>query len=497
MKPEQLRNRILAADLAWIPGALVAEQALCSGFGCRQVPLSESNFVVYVVATVFAWILLSENMHLDGFRAGWRPSALISHLLLATALLMLLLLAVETVSDRYIGRLTLSVFSLFLFLGFVCIRGFALRTVLRRYHNGEFRHIVILGGDRLASELAVKFNHHPELLCKVVGFLSPGAETPAVVPRRDSAAAPATVPTTVSTMDVVALLRRHNVEELVLARPPASTEVLNLVALCRQQSIRVSLVPQPYELYLSRPRLVDLGGLPWLQLEEIVPPASARIGKRLLDVGLGGVLAAATLPIVLVCAAALRVSAGRAFRWELRTGWRGTQFSMLRLNVDRNPQNGSAFKRFLSQSSISELPQFWNVFRGEMSLVGPRPEGPERALRYSAWQQQRLSIKPGMTGLAQVHGLREQHPSEDKARHDLQYMLRPSLLKDLSLLIETIWTLALRLINLSTRPPSTGTGPDEATLEVAAAPQSILYSAATQPFPEMLQHAHRTQSGSD
>jgi hypothetical protein len=164
---------------------------------------------------------------------------------------------------------------------------------------------------------------------------------------------------------------------------------------------------------------------------------------------------------------------------------------MLRLNVDRNPRNGSGFERFLSQSSISELPQFWNVFRGEMSLVGPRPEGPERAQRYSAWQQQRLSIKPGMTGLAQVHGLREQHPSEDKTRHDLQYMLRPSLLKDLSLLIETMWTLALRLIKLPIRPPDEGDAPD------AAAIPSISYSTSTQLFPEMLQHAHRTQSGSD
>jgi hypothetical protein len=126
-----------------------------------------------------------------------------------------------------------------------------------------------------------------------------------------------------------------------------------------------------------------------------------------------------------------------------------------------------------------------------MSLVGPRPEGPERAQRYSAWQQQRLSIKPGMTGLAQVHGLREQHPSEDKTRHDLQYMLRPSLLKDLSLLIETMWTLALRLIKLPIRPPDEGDAPD------AAAIPSISYSTSTQLFPEMLQHAHRTQSGSD
>src|SRR5580658_3127555 len=444
MKPEQLRNRILAADLAWIPVALAAEQALCSGLHCSQIPLGPSNFVAYVVCTVLAWVLLSENLHLDGFRGGWRLPALVSHLLLAVVLLMVLLLAVANLSARYVGRMTLSVFSLFLLIGFFCIRWVALRIVLQRYKNGKVHRVVILGADQVATELAVKFSHHPELLCQVVGFLCPGMERPAARPSHSITAGSATV----STMEVISLLREHNVDELVMAHTPASNEILNLVALCRQQLIRISLVPQPYELYLSRPRLLDLGGLPLLQIEDMVPPASARIGKRLLDMALGSVLALATLPIVLFCAAAIRFSTGRGFRWEQRIGWRGTQFSMLRLNVNRNPQSGSGFERFLSQSSISELPQFWNVFGGEMSLVGPRPEGPERALRYSAWQQQRLSIKPGMTGLAQVRGLREQHPSEDKTRHDLQYMLHPSLLKDLSLLIETIWTLALRLIKL-------------------------------------------------
>ena len=75
----------------------------------------------------------------------------------------------------------------------------------------------------------------------------------------------------------------------------------------------------------------------------------------------------------------------------------------------------------LWQISISELPQFWNVLRGDMSLVGPRPEMPGTGYPLSAWHQRRLSAKPGMTGLAQVHGLRQQHTSEDKTRHDLQY----------------------------------------------------------------------------
>jgi len=486
MKPEQLRNQVLAADLAWIPLALAAEQALCAGIHCRHQPLGPLNFVIYLVCTVFAWVLLSENLGLDGFRGGWRMPALVSRLLLAIGLLMVLLLAVENVAVRYVGQVTLSVFALFLLKGFLAIRWLMLRRVFRRHRKENLRRVVILGSDRLAAELAAKFQCHPELLSQVVGFLWPGAEA------RPSRSSPAegSDACTVSTLDVIQLLRQQRVDELVIAHPPASREVLDLVALCRKQAIQVSLVPQPYELYLTRPHLLDLGGLPLLQLGEMPPAAAAGAGKRIVDLVLGGALALAALPVVALAAAALRFFTGQGFRWEQRIGWKGAEFSMLRLNVDHNPPHSSRFARLLWHFSLSELPQLWNVVRGEMSLVGPRPETPERVNLYSPWQQQRLSVKPGITGLAQVHGLREQHASEDKTRYDLQYMLHPSLLKDLSLLIETVWTLTLRLLYLRRRTVSGQAGE-------GAAQQAVWHFPTHQPFSEILPHAHRTQSGSD
>ena len=80
----------------------------------------------------------------------------------------------------------------------------------------------------------------------------------------------------------------------------------------------------------------------------------------------------------------------------------------------KNDPRVTPIGRILRKFSLDELPQLFNVLRGEMSLVGPRPESPDRVTRYSEWQQQRLSIKPGMTGLAQVHGLRDQNSSEEK-----------------------------------------------------------------------------------
>jgi lipopolysaccharide/colanic/teichoic acid biosynthesis glycosyltransferase len=546
MNSEQLRTQILAADLVWIPLALAAEQALSKSLGLRQTPLSPLNFLVYVGGAVFGWVLLSEHLHLDGFRSGWRMSAAASRLLLAVAVLMVLLLAVESVSDRYVGRLTLSVFSIFLFLGFLCIRRLALNNILRRYKNDDVRRVVILGSDHLATELASKFRDHPELLCKVIGFLRPEGDLPMDLeaaclemnrseiyrqmrrnqvvgqidgqerdqgkkdqpekdqPENDRQKKKVAI-ATVSTVDVVGLLRNCRADELVLAHASISNEILNLVGLCRRHAIRVSLIPQPYELYLSHHRLLDLGGLPLLRLGEEAQ-ASRKIWKRMVDIPLAFVFALIALPIVVVCSALLRFSTGSGFRREIRIGCGGVPFSMLRLNVDRDPSSASRFDHILSDLSISELPQLWNVLRGEMSLVGPRPEGPERAHSYSAWQQQRLSVKPGITGLAQVHGLRERHSSDDKTRHDLQYLLQPTLLKDLSLLVETIWTLAARL---ATFPGRTLSGDGEAL----SAPEPVFYSSdryssaryssgsgaesSTQPFPEIYQHAHRTQSGSN
>jgi lipopolysaccharide/colanic/teichoic acid biosynthesis glycosyltransferase len=137
-------------------------------------------------------------------------------------------------------------------------------------------------------------------------------------------------------------------------------------------------------------------------------------------------------------------------------------------------------ERILVELSITELPQLVNVVKGDMSLVGPRPEGGERVSRYSAWERQRLTVKPGITGLAQVHGLREQHSSEEKCRFDLQYLLDASLFLDLSLLLQTIWTLAARTFQR---------GPASSGLPITERKASFLQ--------EMVPSAHRSQSGTD
>jgi lipopolysaccharide/colanic/teichoic acid biosynthesis glycosyltransferase len=285
---------------------------------------------------------------------------------------------------------------------------------------------------------------------------------------------------------VVDLLSARQATDIIFALPkPALPEILNLAGSCRERGINVSFVPQPYELYLSKPFLLDLDGIPVLELRESSASDIFFRCKRFADIVLGSVLSIAALPILLPAVIGLRRSKGQAFRWEIRCGRHGKIFTMLRLNVDRHLLSGGGLERFLERMSITELPQLWNVLRGEMSLVGPRPESPDRVKRYSEWQQQRLSTKPGMTGLAQVYGLRDQNTSEEKTRLDLQYILNPSVVSDVSILLQTLWTIAMRLFQF--RFPARTAAPRSSPPEKLQA----------QFLEESLQGAHRSQSSAD
>jgi lipopolysaccharide/colanic/teichoic acid biosynthesis glycosyltransferase len=483
MKARQLHLWILLADLVWIPGAMAFAWLLRYGTVWRGGNTQDIEATVpFLVGSFLVWCLLSAGMKLDGFRRGWRFAAVVTELFLALCCLMAVLFTMGYLLRDYASRLTLGYFGIILFLGFIAIRQLAYFMLQERYRSGDVRKTVIMGSGPVAREIAAKIERHPEILCKVVGFLFP--QNIAVdLGFNPTSACPAE---TISTFGVIDRLRREGVSEIILALPRVSVpEVLNLVARCREMGISVSLVPQPYELYLSQPRLVDLGGLPLLQLHETAK-ASRLSWKRTIDVSAGLFLAIPASVPILISALWLYLRKGRGFCWETRCGQFGKPFQMLRLNVDRSVPIRSRAECLLVDLSITEAPQLWNVLRGDMSLVGPRPEPPDRVRRYSEWQQQRLSVKPGLTGLAQVHGLREQHSSEEKTRFDLQYFLHSSPLTDVSLLLQTLATLFMRVV-LS---PGRGIPPET--------PDQVLYNVSDTHYRQETVHiAHRSQPSAD
>jgi lipopolysaccharide/colanic/teichoic acid biosynthesis glycosyltransferase len=442
MNQRHLSSSILISDLLWSMAAMAGAIVLRFGVEWRDAKwLAASPLLPFLAATWVIWTLLSLSLPLDGFQGGWRLSAVISQLLLAVGGLMLILLSGGYLVRRYVSRLALVHFCLLLLVGFVLIRVVAYLLLRARSKNGFATRVVIVGRGRMARELARKIQRHPEMLCRVVGFLArdDGNSDPR------PAVAVTGPPVSTGALGVVDLLSEQQTDEVILALEEcASPDLLNLATLCRSRGIKVSLVPQFYELYLSRSQLTDLDGLPVLQLDRRGVTGPALAGKRVLDLALGALLSLAAVPLLLPLAVVLQYVKGKAFRWETRCGVQGSPFAMLRLNIDRTASNASRFEAVIREFSLTELPQLWNVLRGDMSLVGPRPESLDRVCRYSDWQRQRLSVKPGMTGLAQVQGLRELHSSEEKTRFDLQYLLNSSLWTDLSLLLQTVWTLATR-----------------------------------------------------
>ena len=480
MKTTLWTRWILLADLCWIVLGFVGTLVL--RYGVRwsaEERASIHALLPFAVAVAVLWLVLSLCTNLDGFRGGWHFPAVASRILLTIAAVMGTVLAGGYILHNFVSRLALVYFALLLFIGLVLIR-WGLRSWLGScYRKGNFIPVVVVGAGQLAQEAALKIRRHPELRCKVIGFLCPEGDDAASLVGTD------TTSVNLSSFGVVELLRAHGVGRVVIALSrPAWQDVLGLMRKCRDYGIEVSLIPQPYELYLSKPDFLDLDGLPMLQLAEHTPSVLSQHCKRALDVSLGVILGLAASPLILGAALILKYIRGRGLVSELRCGQYGKTFRMLRLNVGRRTYHASTFEDVVNRLSISELPQLWNVIRGEMSLVGPRPETIDRVKQYSDWQQKRLSVKPGMTGLAQVHGLREQNSSEEKARFDLQYRLNPSMFTDLSLLLQTTSTLAMRLIRYK-RPWHS----QSATLVRDLQPSGELTEAFSS--------AHRAQSSAD
>jgi len=438
----KIRHWIILLDLAWTLSALAT--AVVLRYGSEIGPGHAGDLTRYfpiACVTVSVWILLYFNMNLDGFQGGWHLPTIVSRVIVAVFLLMAFVLAFAFLTRHYYSRLVLFYFAAVFPFGLVGLRCLAHSLVASESLYGVAPRCVILGNGPVARELARKIASHPEIKFNVVGFLN-ACEAEAFNLAGGRIAGPLV---SLSTLQVLSLLKQNNIRQIIVATPqPDRSEFQKLVHACQEAAMQVYLVPQGYGLYLSEAELVDIDGLPLLSLREPKPSIVAVIAKRGVDFLLSLGMLALVSPLLTVVAFFVTLRNGKAFSAELRCGENGIPFKMYRLNVERHPVNPRPFERLLLRWSLTEIPQLWNVLRGDMSLVGPRPESPERVKYYSDWQHKRLKVPAGVTGLAQVHGLRDRHSSEEKTRFDLQYILHWSPFLDITLIVQTLWALLTR-----------------------------------------------------
>jgi lipopolysaccharide/colanic/teichoic acid biosynthesis glycosyltransferase len=426
---------VFSLDVMWLVLALGFSYAIRYG----EVRLGPPSFYwLLIVAGVSVWTMLFRAMRLDSFEGGWRVPTMIGRTAFATGLLMAFVLTTAYLEERYYSRLLLSYFGLLLLVGFIIIRIIVYYVLRGQHRRGVTKKVVLVGNDRVAREFAFKIQQHPELLYELVGTLYLAGED---APNQSFEQQP---PHALSSIDVLDTLNQYRIDELIVLEQRPDLEFQAFVSRCHAEGIHVSVLPRGYELYTSRLKLIEIDGLPLISLENPTRFPLATAVKRATDVVITLFLLMPAAILVCIAALVLVIDKRRPFRKEIRAGKNGRLFAMYRLNIDRESDGGPGYEHLFRDLSVSELPQLLNVFRGEMSLVGPRPESPDRVKHYSEWQRERLKATPGMTGLAQVNGLREQHPSEEKTRFDLQYILEWTPLEDWTLLLRTVGTLAAR-----------------------------------------------------
>ena len=259
------------------------------------------------------------------------------------------------------------------------------------------------------------------------------------------------------------VLETHVLDEVVLAVPRERLDVVErAVELCEEQGVGVKVLLDFFPSRISKLEVEELDGMPILSLSPTPSDVAPLVGKRVFDVVVSALVMLLLSPLFLAVAIAIKIDTpGPVLFRQRRIGQNGRQFWLYKFRSmvhdaehrlpslrERNEMDGPVFKmrddprvtrvgRWLRKASLDEFPQFWNVLKGEMSVVGPRPPLPHEVKEYQRWHRRRLSVRPGITCTWQVSGRNE----VDFARWmelDLHYIDNWSLWHDLKIVLQTI-----------------------------------------------------------
>lgn len=431
------------------------------------VPVDEVNFVpldAYTGAVILLILLLPISYKIEGVydqrrEASWLDEvyAILSGTLIAIAALVFFFFYFR---PQAYSRLML-VYLFLLVLVLVSLSRLVLRTILgqlRRRGIGVER-VLIVGAGEVGRTVMRNIVAQPELGYQIVGFVDDDPEPPPTIGRFHMLG---------RTQDLPAILRQHRVDQVIVTLPWQShRQVMQVIADCERAEVHTRIVPDLFQLSLSRVQIDTLNGVPLIGMKEPSIRGWNLALKRLIDVINAGILLLLSAPLLGLIALLIKWdSPGPVLFRQQRVGRAGQIFTLYKFRSMRvgaeqeqhqlaayNEASGPLFKmrqdprltrvgRWLRRLSLDELPQLINVLRGEMSLVGPRPAVPAEVAQYQDWHRRRLEVSPGMTGLWQVSG-RSELTFDEMVMLDLFYAENWSLGLDFKILLRTIPTLIL------------------------------------------------------
>lgn len=335
----------------------------------------------------------------------------------------------------------------------------AVRERLRRRGIGV-RRALIVGAGEIGRTVMRNLMAQPEIGYEVVGFVDDAPEKGHTDMGRLKALG--------DTANIPTMVAEHAIDEVIITLPWIShRKIMRVIAQCERQNVRVKLVPDMFQISISQVELEVINGIPMLGVREPSIRGWNRAVKRTVDVLVVSLGLVILSPLMALIALAIRLnSQGPVIFKQIRVGRDGEEFLVYKFRTmredaedtkghlsDQNEAQGPIFKirddprctrvgRFLRRSSLDELPQLYNVLRGEMSLIGPRPPIPDEVKQYKPWQQRRLETSPGITGLWQVSG-RSDLTFDEMVLLDLFYIENWSLLLDIKIALRTIPTIML------------------------------------------------------
>lgn len=329
-------------------------------------------------------------------------------------------------------------------------------TLLSWNNVGRLRYFLIVGTGPETAGWANLIERSRGLGVRLVGFVA--ERMPIGLPAGLECAYPA-----FPAGEIRAVLRNNVVDEILLAvQPDELTRMRSVLDCCHEEGVKIRILPNSSQPGFRQGDPEQFKDVPLQTLARSSPKETHLVIKRILDIGVSSMALLLLSPLLLFLALLIRLTShGPILYRQIRCGLAGRRFTLFKfrtmvanaqaLRVDLealNEMDGPVFKiaddprctplgRFLRKFSLDELPQLWNVLRGDMSLVGPRPPLPEEVGRYEPWQRRRLRARPGLTCLWVLEG-RSHLNFRQWVELDLHYIENWSLWLDLKILLRTI-----------------------------------------------------------
>ena len=454
----RLSLQLFLTDLLIIPAGLAIASWLrwVLPFG-QELPRSAVNlpFIVYLLVTLSWLISLVLGGTYDSQRAlRWFNEA--SRVIVAGFLATVVTAGVLYMTYREVSRLQffyIFVATLALLLAHRAVLRVTYRIVGKARPGSQARVLIVGAGD-LGQRVAQVILDHSRWGFSLVGFLDD-----------DEAKQGETYDGTKvlgKIFKVKVFVAEHKVDEVWIALPVWALDRLNLVITeLERLPVRIKIVPDYFSLAMVQVKAEILGGIPIIGLRDPVIEGLPRLLKRGFDLVIGSLLLLLVTPLMLVIAIAIRLdSPGHVIFRQERVGENGRLFGMYKFRtmvagaeaqqdqVNIQSEDGDVIHKqvgdprvtrvglFLRRYSLDELPQLINVLKGDMSLVGPRPEMPWLVDRYESWQRKRFAVPQGITGWWQING-RSDKPMHLNPEDDIYYVYNYSLWLDIKILLRT------------------------------------------------------------